>query len=355
MTYIVTGGAGFIGSWLAEALQRGGHQVVIIDNLDPKFSYQEIIKKRNLANFKTGDDRGFVYLSDIRHLRRMKRIFSIHRPDGVFHLAAKAGVRSSMRNPQHYMDVNVTGTLNLMKCCLLNDVKSFVYASSSSVYGKREMFHSLLKGPEKSLEPFKETDPTDDLISPYAVSKRAGEMVLRPYSYKMDNVTCLRFFNVYGPRQRPDAALHKFALQMHSGKPITKYGDGETWRDYTHIYDLTKGMLRAMCKKPEGGSSYRIINLGGGKPVKLNDLINEIIRAKLVFRYDRGYPIEELPAQPGDVPYTHCDISKAKTELYWEPTVKFRDGVTDFVRWFVTDIPYRWKQVPDLTYSDTGI
>lgn len=354
-TYIVTGGAGFIGSWLSEALQREGHRVVVIDNFDPKFSYEGHLKKRNLVGFKMAQ--GFIYKEDIRDLAKMKWIFKTHKPDGVFHLAAKAGVRPSMRNPQYYFDVNATGTLNIVKSALIYKVPRIVYASSSSVYGKRDyqdprdrIVYDDSPVKDIKLEPFKETDPTDGPISPYAASKRAGELMLRPYAGNFENATCLRFFNVYGPRQRPDAAIHKFALQMHQKKPITRYGDGETWRDYTHIYDLTRGILKSMYKIPVSGT-YRILNLGGGKPIKLNDLINEVIRATMVFRFDKGYPIEEHPIQPGDVPYTYCDISKAKSELNWEPTVKFRDGVTDFTRWFVTDMPYR-KQSPTITFSE---
>jgi UDP-glucuronate 4-epimerase len=357
-TYIVTGGAGFIGSWVSEALQRNGHRVIIIDSFDERFSYSEKIKKRNLVSFVTENDRGFIYKEDIRDLKKMRRIFDIHKPiDGVFHLAAKAGVRPSMTNPQHYFDINVTGTLNIAKCCIWDKVPHIVYSSSSSVYGKR-----MEKGYQESWimplpkESFKETDPTDGPISPYAASKRAAELVLRPYAHCFENVSCLRFFNVYGPRMRPDAALHKFALQIHGGDPITKYGDGESWRDYTHIYDMCRGILLAMsCIPTETDEPYRIINLGAGEPILLNDLIGEIVRAMKYFNVDEEYPVTEMPEQLGDVPYTYCDISKARDLFGWSPQVSFRDGVQDFVRWFLIDFHYRTKEIPTLTFSETGL
>jgi UDP-glucuronate 4-epimerase len=309
-TYIVTGGAGFIGSWLSESLQKDGHKVVVIDNFDPVFSYSSTTKLRNLSEFH-----GQVFNYDIRDLDTLNSVFEVYKPDGVFHIAAKAGVRDSIKNPRYYFDVNALGTLNVVTCCMNNGVRNLVYSSSSSVYGERV---------GTGMKPFKETDSTDNVLSPYAASKRMGELVMRPYADSFDNITCLRFFNVYGPRQRPSCVPHKFLRQIHDDRPITRYGNGESYRDYTHVSDIVRGVIKAMYT-PNG--AFRTINLGAGSPVKLNDLIELVIPRQL-------YPVVECPSQQGDVPYTYCDISKAKEELGWEPTMDFKDGMNDFVNWF---------------------
>lgn len=324
MKYLINGGAGFIGSRLSLYLQKKGHYIIVLDNFDKIFSYPANDKLRNLRAFDR--HRGKIYKHDIRDTKALKEIFDIHKFDGVFHLAAKAGVRNSVEYPIHYFNVNVAGTINVIKQAIKHDVGKFIFASSSSVYGKRVI----------ESKPFHEFDLAIAPISPYAASKRCAEISLYPFREYMDTIACLRLFNVYGPCQRPDTALHKFAIQIHKGFPITRYGIGNTWRDYTHVSDICNGFEKAM-KESRG---YEIFNLGNGKPRSLSSLIFDLTKEMGVYPYKIG----QLPLPKEDVPYTHADITLAKEFLGWEPIMEWKSGVKDFVKWFKEDIKIRDRE-----------
>jgi UDP-glucuronate 4-epimerase len=307
---LVTGGAGFIGSHVCEALLKEGFEVVCMDNFNdyynPKYK-QENIKDR-LQNKK------FTLLTKDFRDKDIAKVFDKYDIHKVIHLGAQAGVRYSIENPILYLDVNVSGTLNLLEASRKNNVKHFVFGSSSSVYGLN------------SKVPFSEVDKIDRLISPYAASKAAGELYCHVFShlYGID-VTCLRFFTVYGPRGRPDMAPYKFTRLISEGKPIEMYGDGSSKRDYTYITDIVDGILQASKKE----FKYEIINLGNSKPVELNYLISLIER-----ELGRKALIERKPMQLGDVPLTFADISKAKKLLGYKPKVSIEEGVRRFVEWY---------------------
>lgn len=310
MKYIVTGGAGFIGSHVCQALLEKGAQVVCIDNLNDYYNPE--IKERNLK-LLTHKNFSF-YKVDITDVQALQHVFEKEKPDKVIHLAARAGVRPSIEQPLLYSEVNVTGTTRLLELSREHNVKRFVFASSSSVYGEREKV------------PFSETDPTDHPISPYAATKKAGEILCYNYSYSFGlPVVCLRFFTVYGPRGRPDMAPYKFMKAIMDGKTIDVYGDGTSMRDYTYIGDITKGILAAA----ESNLQYEIINLGNSNPVKLSEFIATI--EKVV---GKKAQLRRLPMQAGDVSKTYADVSKAKELLRWSPTTPLEEGMKKLYQYF---------------------
>lgn len=317
---LVTGGAGFIGSHLCEQLFERGAKVVSLDNLND--FYDPAIKRTNLENlFMRSDRENFTsWNADIRDGRELQRIFRIEEPDAVVHLAAMAGVRPSIENPALYTEVNITGTQNVLDACTAAEVRHMLFASSSSVYGNNEKV------------PFSETDPVDHPISPYAATKKAGELLCHAYSALYDmSIYCLRFFTVYGPRQRPDLAIHKFAKLILEGKEIPFYGDGNTERDYTYINDIIEGVLRALEMNFEGKSKYEIFNLGGSNTVSLSEMVGTLETA-----LNRKAVLKKLPKQAGDVERTSADISKAQALLNFEPATPFPKGIEKFAAWFLS-------------------
>jgi UDP-glucuronate 4-epimerase len=312
MNFLVTGGAGFIGSHVCERLLRDGHNVWAFDDLNPFYDPQ--FKQRNLREIQSlAKPFEFVH-GDITDAAALAEIFSSVKFDQVIHLAARAGVRPSLEQPALYQRVNVEGTVNVLEAARKSGVKKIIIASSSSVYGVN------------SKAPFSENDPIFSAISPYAASKLACEALGHVYHhvYKMD-VTMLRFFTVYGPRQRPDLAIRKFATLILSGKPIPVFGDGSTARDYTYISDTLDGIIA--CTKQEFG--FEIFNLGESETVTLSRLI-ELLEAA----FGKKAVIDRQPVQPGDVPVTFADISKARVKLGYHPQIKIAQGIKLFADWF---------------------
>ena len=312
MNFLVTGGAGFIGSHVCERLLQSGHAVWALDDLTP--FYSPAIKERNLREIEAlGKPFTFVR-GDLTDVQVLKSLFSNTRFDQIIHLAARAGVRPSLEEPGLFQRVNVEGTINLLEAARHQGVKKIVIASSSSVYGVNPKV------------PFAESDPVVSVISPYAASKVACEALGHVYHhlYGMD-VAMLRFFTVYGPRQRPDLAIHKFAKLITSNKPIPVFGDGSTSRDYTFVSDIVDGVMA--CTQREFG--YQIFNLGDSRTVTLSRLI-ELLELSL----GRKAIIERLPAQAGDVPLTYADIGKSHLHLGYSPKIKIEEGIPIFVEWF---------------------
>jgi UDP-glucuronate 4-epimerase len=310
MNVLVTGGAGFIGSHVVERLLERGHRLSVIDDFND--FYDPAVKRRNVQAFTK---RAQIVEADIRDAARLHEIFASNRFDAIFHLAARAGVRPSLAQPQLYTQVNIVGTQNLLELAREFGIERFVFASSSSVYGVNQKV------------PFSEDDPIFRPISPYAATKLAGEALCHVYHhlYGLD-VVCLRFFTVYGPRQRPDLAIHKFTRAISRGQPVEIYGDpAKAGRDYTYIDDILQGVLTCLDKN----FGFEIINLGESRTVKLLELVGLIEKA-LGKRAD----IRQLPPQPGDVPITHADITKAKRLLGYRPQVPIEDGISRFVDWF---------------------
>lgn len=306
---VVTGAAGFIGSHVSEALLANGWRVTGLDSFDNFYPPQ--VKRGNLATCLK-DARFSLVEGDIRDASAVDRALS-GSVDVVVHLAARAGVRPSIEQPLLYQDVNVAGTYLLLEQARRQGISKFIFASSSSVYGNNEKV------------PFAESDRVDHPISPYAATKKAGELACHTYHHLFGmDVTCLRFFTVYGPRQRPDLAIHKFARLIERGRPITVFGDGDSKRDYTYIADIVSGVLSAMVRC--GG--YRIYNLGNSSPVSLGELIVAIERA-----LGKQAKIERAPAQPGDVERTFADLTLARSELGFEPKTDLRTGLARFVEW----------------------
>ncbi len=311
MKILITGGAGFIGSHLCEALLARGEQVVALDNFDAFYDPQ--MKRANLAGCLASPLFTLVE-GDIRDMEKVGEVFADGDFDIIVHLAAKAGVRPSIEDPLAHQDVNVRGTMVLLEAARQFEVKKFVFASSSSVYGNNQKV------------PFSELDCVDFPISPYAATKKACELICHTYSHLYDmDVTCLRFFTVYGPRQRPDLAIHKFTQLIEAGKPVPVFGDGSSRRDYTYIDDIIQGVLAAM----ERCQGYRIYNLGHSQPVRLAELIEwlELVLGKKA-------KIDRQPAQPGDVNCTYADVSRARAELGYEPRVRLEEGLERFVAWY---------------------
>jgi UDP-glucuronate 4-epimerase len=312
MNFLVTGGAGFIGSHVCEELLKAGHSVWAYDDLN--HFYDPRLKQRNIRDIQSLA-RPFEFIQgDITDAPALAELFSNVRFDQVIHLAARAGVRPSLQEPALYHRVNVEGTVNILEAARKTGVKKLIIASSSSVYGVN------------SKVPFGEGDPVFFPISPYAASKLACEALGHTYHhvYGLD-VVMLRFFTVYGPRQRPDLAIHKFARLIRDGKPIPVFGDGSTARDYTWIQDILQGVIA--CTRREFG--YEVINLGESQTVRLDRLI-ELLEQAL----GRKAVLDRQPPQPGDVPLTCADISKASRLLGYRPAVKIEQGIPLFVEWF---------------------
>jgi UDP-glucuronate 4-epimerase len=308
---LVTGGAGFIGSHLVQHLAAAGHEIAVIDDLND--FYRPELKRRNLDEIAA---RGCIrfYECDICNAARVAEIFDETRPEIVFHLAARAGVRPSLEQPLLYEKVNVNGTMVLLEAARTRGVRKFVFASSSSIYGIANRV------------PFSEEDTTALPISPYAATKIAGEKICYTYSHLYGIQTvCLRFFTVYGPRQRPDLAIRKFTGMIDRGQPIPVFGDGSTGRDYTYIDDIVQGVIAA----GELECSYEVFNLGNAHPVDLNTMIRTIEEC-----LGQKARIERLPPQPGDVPITYADISKAERVLAYSPATSFSRGIEKFVNWY---------------------
>jgi UDP-glucuronate 4-epimerase len=310
---LVTGAVGFIGGHTCRALLRAGHQVVGLDNFDP--FYERSIKEGALAELR--EERGFSFTEgDIRDEALLRELL-----DGVHvvvHLAARAGVRPSIEDPGLYASVNVEGTARLLEACRSRGVRRFVFGSSSSVYG------------DTSQAPFQEVAPALDPVSPYAATKRAGELLCRVYHHLYGlRIASLRFFTVYGPRQRPDLAIHRFTRLLAGGKPIQQFGDGSSERDYTHVDDILNGVLGAVRWTADDEPAHEVFNLGESRTVRLDHLIRLIADALGV-----APKIEYLPVQPGDVRRTHADISKARAVLGYDPQVAIEDGIARFVTWY---------------------
>lgn len=309
----VTGAAGFIGSHLCEALLGRGDRVIGLDNFDS--FYDPRIKRENLTKAQQAP-RFSLREGDIRDVDFVREAIDAD-VDAVVHLAARAGVRPSIEQPLLYESVNVGGTTVLLEDARVKGVKRFIMASSSSVYGNNDKV------------PFAEDDNVDFPISPYAATKKACELMAAAYAHLYGmNITCLRYFTVYGPRQRPDLAIHKFARLIKAGKAIPVFGDGSTRRDYTYIDDIVDGTLRAV----DRCSGYRIYNLGESQPVRLSDLIATLERV-----LERKAVIDRQPAQPGDVEQTYADVSRARAELGYNPSMTIEEGLRRFVRWLRRD------------------
>jgi len=312
MNVLVTGGAGFIGSTLADRLVVRGDSVVCLDSFDD--FYDPSLKRRNIRDV-SGHPRFVLVEGDIRDTDLMKDLARKYRVDAVVHSAARAGVRPSIRNPLLYEDVNIKGTMNILEFVRSVEPRNMVFLSSSSVYGVNEKV------------PFSEDDPVDHPISPYAATKKACELLCHTYHHLYGlNITCIRPFTVYGPRQRPEMAIHKFTRMIDRGEPIPMYGDGSSKRDYTYIDDLADGILLAL-DRPLG---YAVINLGEESVITLRDLI-----ALIEKNLGRDAVIRNMPDQPGDVPVTFADITRARELLGYDPKVKIEEGISRFVEWYL--------------------
>lgn len=340
MNYLVTGGSGFIGSHLVEQLLKNGHSVINVDNFDDFYDYKIKIKNTlestgslvdiNFSN-KENDINNLIsltksesyqlYCQDIRDKEGLEEIFKTHQIDLIIHLAALAGVRPSIERPLDYEAVNVRGTMNLWELCHQFDIKKFVCASSSSVYGNNDKI------------PFAESDNVDKPISPYAATKKSAEILGHVYHqlYNIDMIQ-LRFFTVYGPRQRPDLAIHKFTKLIFDDQEIPFYGDGSTARDYTFVDDIIDGVLKAIKYLEDNINVYEIVNLGESEVITLNEMVSaleNIIEKKAIRK--------NLPMQAGDVIKTNADITKAKTLIGYNPTTNFQNGTKKFVEWFLAN------------------
>jgi len=311
MNIVVTGGAGFIGSHLCEKLIDSGSKIICVDNFDN--FYSPAIKENNLSEV-IGSSYFKLYRSDICNFNQMEEIFSKNSIDMVIHLAARAGVRPSIEKPFLYEKVNIMGTMNLLECCRRYNISKFIFASSSSVYGGNKKI------------PFSEEDNVDLPISPYAATKKAGELICYTYHnlYKI-SIFCFRFFTAYGPRQRPEMAIHRFTRQILNGEDMEIYGDGSSSRDYTYIDDVISGILSSLDRI----KGFEVINLGNSNTVKLMDLIRLIETTT----GEKGH-LKFTGSQPGDVFVTYADIRKARKMLKYLPKTNIKDGLTKFVEWY---------------------
>lgn len=308
---LVTGGAGFIGSHLSRRLLDRGDRVTVIDDFND--FYDPALKRRNVALFLDQPSYHLVE-GDIRDAKLVNTLFRENRFDGVVHLAARAGVRPSLQQPILYEETNCIGTLNLLEAARLDGPDTFIFGSSSSVYGINEKV------------PFAENDEVNQPISPYATTKRTGELICFNYHhlYRM-NITCLRFFTVYGPAQRPEMAIHKFTNLLAKGDPIPMFGDGSSRRDYTYIDDIVDGVVASL----DLAAPFEIINLGGAQTTSLAELVRWLAEELAV-----EARIEYLPDQPGDVPITYADVAKANRLLGYSPKIPIREGLSRFVAWY---------------------
>lgn len=317
-TYLITGGAGFIGSTLADRLLTQGHKVIAVDNFDPYYNIK--LKEKNIE--KALQNRNYrLERVDIFDLPSMKRIFKENKIDFVMHLAARAGVRPSLEDPIAYQKTNGEGTLNVLVCAKEFGVKNLCLASSSSVYGNNKVM------------PFKETDVVDFAISPYAATKKANEVMAHVYHkiYGI-NIFMLRFFTVYGPRQRPDLAINKFVRSIKEGKEITLYGDGSTFRDYTYVDDICNGIEGCFKYLESHDDVYEIMNLGSGNPITLLQMV-ETIEKEL----GKEAKIKFMEMQPGDVDGTYACVDKAKELIGYHPSLSFAEGIHKFAEWLPED------------------
>jgi len=311
MRILVTGGAGFIGSQLVENLLAAGHEVAILDDFNDFYDPQ--IKRANIADFAKDVA---VYRADLRDNASVRNVFRRDKYAIIAHLAARAGVRPSIQHPQLYYDTNVTGTLHLLEAARVTGVERFIFASSSSVYGASKAI------------PFSEDQHLTQTLSPYGATKIAGEFLCSTYSHLYQlRVVALRYFTVYGPRQRPDLAIHQFTRRIYAGQPIDQFGDGTTRRDYTYIDDIIQGTMAALDYE---GPLFDIFNLGESETIPLKDLISAIENA-----LEKKAKINRLPEQSGDMPLTCADISKARKLLGYNPTTRFSDGLPRFIDWFL--------------------
>src|SRR2546423_14901580 len=310
---LVTGGAGFIGSHLVyRLLAEKEWRVVAVDDFND--FYDPSVKRANVSGHLENSAYRLVEV-DIRDRAGLISLFDEMSFDVIVHLAARAGVRPSLKEPQLYAETNINGTLNLLELARHKNITQFVFGSSSSVYGINAKV------------PFSEDDPIRQPISPYAATKGAGELLCHTYSHLYGlRCICLRFFTVYGPRQRPDLAIHKFAKLISQGKPIPVFGDGTTRRDYTYIDDIIDGVVAAI---DYGKSNYEVINLGESRTVELRELISLLEK-----QLDTHAIIDPQPPQPGDVPQTYADISKARALLGYDPHTQIEDGIHRFIEWF---------------------
>lgn len=311
MRILVTGGAGFIGSHLAEGLLAAGHSIAILDDFDDFYNPQ--IKQANIAGFANDMD---VHHADLRDVASVRNLFHREKFDVIAHLAARAGVRPSIQHPHLYYDTNVTGTLHLLEAARVTGIERFIFASSSSVYGASKTV------------PFSEDQRLTQTLSPYAATKIAAEFLCSTYShlYQM-RVVALRYFTVYGPRQRPDLAIHQFTRRIDAGQPIEQFGNGTTRRDYTYIDDVIQGTMAALQYQ---GPLFDIFNLGESQTIQLKELIVAIENG-----LGKKAKINQLPEQPGDMPLTCADISKAKNLLGYNPTTRLSEGLPKFIDWFL--------------------
>ena len=337
-TYLVTGGAGFIGSHLIKKLLEQGNRVINVDNFNEYYDYN--IKVKNVLNStgkQVSDNSDEIRVEELRDLKKtvdfenytleivditnmsiLEEVFQKNKIDTVIHLAAMAGVRPSIENPLLYEKVNVRGTMNILELMKKYNIKKFVCASSSSVYGNNEKV------------PFSETDNVDKAISPYAATKKSCEIIGHSYHHLYDiDTIMLRFFTVYGPGQRPDLAIHKFTKLIYENKEIPFFGDGETQRDYTYIDDIIDGVLKAADYVENNTDVYEIFNLGESQTISLKEMVATIEKV-----IGKRALLNKLPMQPGDVNRTFADISKAKKMLGYDPDTKFEDGIRKCVEWY---------------------
>ncbi|MEY2601145.1 MAG: UDP-glucuronate 4-epimerase [Verrucomicrobiota bacterium] len=311
MKVLVTGGAGFIGSHLVEKLLTDGHGVAILDDFDDFYDPQ--IKRANIAAVAKNVA---VHDIDLRDGDKVAALFQKEKFAAVAHLAARAGVRPSIQQPQLYYDTNVTGTLHLLEGARTSGIERFIFASSSSVYGAAKKV------------PFSEEEHLTQTLSPYAATKIGGEFLCSTYSHLYEmRIVALRYFTVYGARQRPDLAIHQFTRKIDAGQPIDQFGDGTTRRDYTYIDDIIQGTMAAL---KYDGPMFDVFNLGESETIQLKDLIAAVENA-----LGKKAKINQLPEQPGDMPLTCADISKARKLLNYNPKTKFSEGLPRFVDWFL--------------------
>jgi UDP-glucuronate 4-epimerase len=313
MRVLITGGAGFIGYHLAKALINKRADVILLDNFND--FYNPEIKRQNVRDLQM-IGHAPVHAVDILDRERVRKVFQETRPDTVVHLAAWAGVRPSLEKPELYSAVNVTGTVNMLQMAKEFSTRCFIFGSSSSVYGG------------STRVPYSEDDPVDKPVSPYAATKRAGELLCHTYACNYSiHITCLRFFTVYGPRQRPEMAIHKFAQLLSSGKEIPIFGDGSSRRDYTYVEDIVSGILAAI----EANPPFEIVNLGESQTITLLEMVKHLESA-----LGKKGRLRFLPEQPGDMSITYADISRARKLLGYDPQKPFRDGIRLFAEWFLS-------------------
>lgn len=311
MRILVTGGAGFIGSHLVETLLAAGHTVAILDDFNDFYDPQ--IKQANIAGFAQDV---IIHHQDLRDGASVRNLFHREKFDVVAHLAARAGVRPSIDQPQLYYDTNVSGTLHLLDAARVTGVERFVFASSSSVYGASKTV------------PFSEDQHLTQTLSPYAATKIAAEFLCSTYAHLYQlRAVALRYFTVYGPRQRPDLAIHQFTRRIYAGQAIEQFGDGTTRRDYTYVDDIIQGTMAALQYE---GPLFDIFNLGESETIQLKDLIVTIEST-----LGKKAKINQLPEQPGDMPMTCADISKARKLLRYNPTTRLSEGLPKFIDWFL--------------------